>query len=226
MLHISGNIKLIRELSGKTQAEFGQKFDATKAMIISYEKGKAQPSFLFIDRLAKHTGLQATQIMKQALKEEDVDKEKLEKLFNVEKVSRETPVENKENQVDTPNTSSLEELIACNKYLSRATLIQAEADKIREEKELALVKNNSSLTDLLKQKGFTANEPGDNLLGHPSVISKLLETLAELGAGNLWDTKEDGMILLNNRLTAPIDEVKNKVGNPVAAGKKSIARQG
>lgn len=83
MLHLSHNIKLIRLLSGLTQFEFGKKFEATKAMVVSYESGKAEPNELFISRLADYAGIDSKDLINKALKEKDIKVEKEEKLLNV-----------------------------------------------------------------------------------------------------------------------------------------------
>lgn len=79
MLHLYANIKLIRLVVDKTQSEFGKLFGATKAMIVSYEKGKANPDDLFIKRLAKYAGVTIPQLKNQLLSEEDMRLEKVEK---------------------------------------------------------------------------------------------------------------------------------------------------
>ena len=72
MLHLPQNLRLIRLLSGKTQTEFGEKFDATKAMIISYEKGKANPDELFVTRVAKYGGVPVSDLMLKILSEDNI----------------------------------------------------------------------------------------------------------------------------------------------------------
>src|ERR1700759_4217647 len=72
MTNISKNLKLIRLVMDKTQAEFAQKFNATVAMIASYEKGKALPDDLFISRVAKYAGITEDQLRDSLLKEEDL----------------------------------------------------------------------------------------------------------------------------------------------------------
>jgi len=94
MLHLQQNIRLIRLLSEKTQPEFGKKFKATKAMIISYEKGKANPDELFISRLAKYSGVSVKDLKNKALTESDI----ILKEEKGEKVSHETM------QMSEPNT--------------------------------------------------------------------------------------------------------------------------
>jgi phage repressor protein C with HTH and peptisase S24 domain len=72
MLHLRQNLRLIRLLSGKTQTEFGSPFNATKAMVVSYEKGKANPDNLFISRVSKYAGVTIDDLMNKQLSEEDI----------------------------------------------------------------------------------------------------------------------------------------------------------
>jgi transcriptional regulator with XRE-family HTH domain len=88
MMHLYENIKLIRLISDKTQPEFGKLFGATKAMIVSYEKGKAKPDELFIKRLAKYAGVTIHQLKHELLSEENIKVEKDEKVDNGEKKSK------------------------------------------------------------------------------------------------------------------------------------------
>lgn len=88
MLQLSGNIRLIRQVSGLTQPEFGEILSATKAMIISYEKEKASPNELFIKRLAQLVGVSEQDLLNKVLTEKDIKVEKLEK------VSRELEISN------------------------------------------------------------------------------------------------------------------------------------
>lgn len=76
MLYLASNIKLIRLISGLSQSDFGGKFDATKAMIVSYERGKANPDELFISRLAKFAGISEEDLKNRKLAEENVKLEK------------------------------------------------------------------------------------------------------------------------------------------------------
>jgi transcriptional regulator with XRE-family HTH domain len=82
MLQLSPNLKLIRLLSGKTQTEFGEMFDATKAMVISYEKGKANPDDLFLSRVSKYAGLSVADLKNKALTEDDIKIKEVEKVEN------------------------------------------------------------------------------------------------------------------------------------------------
>lgn len=79
-MHLSKNIKTIRKLSNKTQTEFGEAFGATKAMIVSYEGGKAQPDELFIKRLAKIAGVTEEELRNEDLSDQVLNVEMLEKL--------------------------------------------------------------------------------------------------------------------------------------------------
>lgn len=195
---ISQQIRETREARGLTSTQLADILEVPVDRLYKWEHGKAAPKFQ--------------------------DRQKIQKWLD-----EKTEKQPEKNSVDDFSTSrnssdnSLEELIACNKYLSRAALIQAEADKIREEKELALVQNNTSLTEILKHRETTESAHGDNPLAHPVVQMKLLETLAELGVGTLWKTKDDGLIQLGNRLSVPVNEGETKGGTRVAGHKKSIA---
>jgi len=49
---LSNNIQLIRQFLGLSLHEYGLHVGATKAMITSYEKGKALPKWVTIERIA------------------------------------------------------------------------------------------------------------------------------------------------------------------------------
>lgn len=82
MLQLASNIKLIRKLARVTQDEFGEKFNATRAMIASYEAAKASPDELFISRLSKYTGIQEADLLDTKLTEENINVENIEKVFH------------------------------------------------------------------------------------------------------------------------------------------------
>lgn len=102
MLHLANNIKTIRELSGLTQPQFGAIFDASKAMIVSYENGKAAPSELFIKRLAKMVGATSDTLKNGLIEEEHIEVEKLEKLkaAYLAKAAIASPQKNQDAKVD------------------------------------------------------------------------------------------------------------------------------
>jgi transcriptional regulator with XRE-family HTH domain len=80
MLHLPRNIKLIRKVWGETQAQFGDRYGATVAMIKSYESGKASPDKLFLSRLAKDSDCSVEALDGLVLVEEDImPVEKVEK---------------------------------------------------------------------------------------------------------------------------------------------------
>jgi len=80
MMHLGKNIKLIRKMRRQTQTEFGETFGSTKAMIVSYESGKAQPDELFLKRLAKVAGVTEDELRDVDLYDQFVNVEKLEKV--------------------------------------------------------------------------------------------------------------------------------------------------
>lgn len=51
---IDRNLKYLRSAEDLTQADFGSLFDASRGMIDTYEKGRAQPSHELICKVAKH----------------------------------------------------------------------------------------------------------------------------------------------------------------------------
>lgn len=55
-----------------TQAEFAKEIGVTKDMLYTYEKGKAVPSNLTIERIAKIAGINSDILEKKALKESDL----------------------------------------------------------------------------------------------------------------------------------------------------------
>jgi transcriptional regulator with XRE-family HTH domain len=77
-MHLADNLTLIRKLTGTTQPEFGSLFNATKAMIVSYEKGKASPDDLFLSRLSDRIGITEVDIRRKRLSEKDIKVEKLD----------------------------------------------------------------------------------------------------------------------------------------------------
>lgn len=90
MLQLAKNIRLIRKLSKVTQPVFAEKFDVTKAMIVSYELGKSKPDNLFISRLSKYSDVPEADLYDTKLDEDKININKLLKLFHDETVSRGT----------------------------------------------------------------------------------------------------------------------------------------
>lgn len=80
MLHLHGNIRLIRQVWQETQEEFGSRYGASKAMIKSYESGKASPNDLFISRLCKDAGVNENDIINKKLKDTDIKQGQVEKV--------------------------------------------------------------------------------------------------------------------------------------------------
>lgn len=222
MLPISSNIKLIRELSGKTQAEFGQKFDASKAMIISYEKGKAQPSFLFVDRLAKHAGVQAIRLMKETLKEDDIDKDKLEKLFKVENVYSGT-------SEDQPNVGNLQVIAGAELFKAITTL--TESNKGLVVSNQAIVNTNQTIADTnaILAKKLVKDDPTDNSPSSIPIIDTsiwmdLQEVLAEIATGSgVYKSMAEARREIGIRLKLHVGGKQNPAGTQTDGGKKSIA---
>lgn len=142
MLHLPHNLRLIRLLSRKTQPDFGEMFDATKAMIISYEKGKANPDGLFLSRVSQYSGVSENDLKHKKLKEEDIKIKKVEK------------VENKD--LELPRTIKEHDLFVTIRELSESTnrhSIIDERNSRNIERLLDLVFNKLNLTEGAKSLG-------------------------------------------------------------------------
>jgi transcriptional regulator with XRE-family HTH domain len=72
MLHLSDNLKLIRQLSELSQQEFGKLFGISKDKVFSYENERAQPNELIAAKIAEFAGITEEQLYKKKLKREDV----------------------------------------------------------------------------------------------------------------------------------------------------------
>lgn len=147
---IPTNIRLIRKLSGATQTTFGALFNASKAMIISYETGKALPDDLFVTRLADKVGLSKNILLSTELTESDIEVEKLEILR--EAIIRENPGQKKktinaswaESKAIASNTLDLEK-----KYLDA---LLAEKERVIAEKEARRLDAEARLEKAEKDK--------------------------------------------------------------------------
>lgn len=78
MSHLANNILLIRSILNESQTRFGKRFNATKAMIISYEKDTAKPDGLFMSRLSKLSKKDINDLVEKTLSEEELEVEKEE----------------------------------------------------------------------------------------------------------------------------------------------------
>lgn len=130
MLHLARNLKLIRKLSGLTQPSFGNKFDATKSMVISYEQARAEPDELYIERVAKFAS-----ISEDDLKNKRLTVEELTKVPKVQKVYAEATGQ---------PLSAARVKIDLQDYIE---LLAAQKEKAEKEKEeyLALIGNQINL---------------------------------------------------------------------------------
>jgi DNA-binding transcriptional regulator YiaG len=121
MLQLAKNIRTIRKLSGITQPAFGKFFDCTKDMIINYELARAKPDDIFVSRLSKYTGIPEEDLMDTNLTEDNINVQKLYKVFRGETVSRGTRVPASEKTESDPNF--------------RDMYIQALKDQIKDKSE-------------------------------------------------------------------------------------------
>lgn len=130
---IANNIKLIRKLTGATQTTFGILFNASKAMIVSYETGKAAPDDLLLTRLAEKVGVSKSKLLSVKLNESDFKVEKLEELRA--KVIRDNPGQKKK-LINTswlaPTMIAREPAESEQKYMDA---LLAEKDRVIAEKE-------------------------------------------------------------------------------------------
>jgi transcriptional regulator with XRE-family HTH domain len=65
---ISHNIKLLREIDGTTQGEFGEKYGSNQKSIWAYEKGNVAPKSKFILALSKGVGISEDVLLTVKLK--------------------------------------------------------------------------------------------------------------------------------------------------------------
>lgn len=224
-MHISDNIKIVRALLKESQDDFRKRFtDITLGKQKSYEQAAANPGFLYINEIAELAGVSEQDFRTKKLTKEDIKfrKEAEEKDNKDKNVVRGTSGDHTVNEENDTKGTSMENLIASNRALADATLerakrdkVREEADKIREEKEKMLVQSNLELAKIIT----TSNAAQDNPLANPSVISNLLDTLAELGTGSLWETKEAGLVILGNKLSLPGTEAKKMAGTHAGTGK-------
>lgn len=73
-----------------TQPDFAKVFDVTKAMIVSYERAKSKPDDVFLTRLSKYTDIPKEDLLDTDIQEENINIDKLSKLFHRETVPRGT----------------------------------------------------------------------------------------------------------------------------------------
>ncbi|HTE27072.1 helix-turn-helix domain-containing protein [Flavitalea sp.] len=73
MTQLAKNLKLLRKLTGDSQEGFGEMFSVSKAMIASYEGGKARPSYFFLRFVGDYFYLTPEEIEKKELTPEIVD---------------------------------------------------------------------------------------------------------------------------------------------------------
>lgn len=146
MFHLAQNIRLVRLVSGKTQTEFGRQFQASKAMIVSYEKGKANPDELFISRLSKYSGVSEKDLLNKQLHEADIKKQ----LEKVEKEDLPTLSGKSKQKTSGYVDLSLTNLTQSNKVLAEANRTLAEANKTLAEANHVISKNHDELIQLTK----------------------------------------------------------------------------
>jgi transcriptional regulator with XRE-family HTH domain len=70
---LSDNIKLIRQLSGCTQRQFGDKIGANKDKMYSYEADNAKPLEIYVERIAQIAGISATELQTHRFHSRDLN---------------------------------------------------------------------------------------------------------------------------------------------------------
>lgn len=205
MLHLPYNLKLIRELSETTQPVFGRKFSASKAMIVSYEKGKAAPGDLFLSRVAEAAGITQEMLGNKKLAERDIQVEKLKKVFHGKMDSSSTELMLEE-AGPVYKAMALPEKIILN--LSESIKIQAIANKEQAiaNREQAEANNKSTAQNgiLMQSVKPTADGALQIPVNVSASISDFLELIAAIGSGErIWKSKEEGLSVLNKFVPVP-----------------------
>lgn len=183
-MSIPHNIKLIRQLTQTTQTEFGALFGASKAMIVSYESGKANPDDLMLNRLAERLGLTKSEIERKTLSEKDLKAEKIELLESAIKQAHQKPRKMLMRAEGSSEIAYLETLI------KRFQESVEDKERIIEEKEARLRElqehkqdwkdQNKELMNLMKAQLNT-------LAGSVSLAHK--EILTEIKASMRWEAR-------------------------------------
>lgn len=143
MMHLSKNIRLIRKLSKHSQTMFGELFGVTKAMIVSYESGKAKPDELFVRKLAKLASVSENQLKNEDLSDYFSEGEKLEKL-NIKKTGEEL------NARDKFIIDQQKEILELNAKVNVLLITLADIVSKVDKKAIALV--DSELTESINRE--------------------------------------------------------------------------
>lgn len=186
MLHLKGNIRLVRLLSDKKQRIFADRFKITEAMLKSYEGGKANPDELFVSRVAEFAGVSEKKLKEDKLRESDIHL-KVEKVENVDfKKKKESTLR---------QGDEFSQRIIFN--LSESNRQQAEANNKQAEANLKQVKNNEDLIAIIKT---TVRVDQQTLQESVAMILGLREYLIELGSHVNKASKKEVEQLLNNKV--------------------------
>jgi transcriptional regulator with XRE-family HTH domain len=84
MMHLKDNLKNIRKIRDKTQAEFAEILGVSLAMQKSYEGGKAKPDNIYLDKLSRLSGFGVSELINSQIDISEIAKkvEKVEKANN------------------------------------------------------------------------------------------------------------------------------------------------
>lgn len=132
-----------------------------------------------------------------------------------EKVARGTE------QIDIADSTPLHDLILSNSKLADAALINAEANKLREEKELRLVQSNAELTAMLKQSGVN---PEGTVIIDTSMLMKIRDAIAEIGlSSKKWLTQPEALREAGILLGLHVGDKEKRKGIQTGADKTRTA---
>lgn len=170
-MNISRNITLVRHLTGLTQTDFGKLIGASKAMVISYEKGKAEPKPLLIQRISDLSGVSIDDLYRKALKEADIT-------IRLEKVEKNNPeqVLSSELTQDGRNMDSKD-------LSNRAIYNLTESTRIIAQANSKLVDQSFELTMMVKT---TVGAQQESNVNADARFSDLLEVIGVVGTKRGW----------------------------------------
>lgn len=210
-MQLNSNIKLIRELSGKKQDEFAKLIKTNLSNLKTYENTGVKPKANILAAIAKFAGISIEDLRSKALRPEDIT----------------IQVEKDENGIRGTFQEQEGASLQC---LSRAILVISESNKGLVNQNQAVVDTNKVIADtnrVLAQR--IINEPvmkhdGEgNSEVSPAIIPMVLDLMAEIGTGKLWQTKEEGIAEIGRRLNVPSGVRQTEDHNVSGAGKTRTA---
>lgn len=206
-MQLNSNIKLIRELSGKKQDDFAKLIKTNLSNLKTYENTDVKPKAIVLAAIAKFAGISIEDLKNKVLVPEDltlqVDKDEF----------------SRENEQALANDSL--------QSLSKAILVISESNKGLVDQHQSIIEANrviANTNQVLAQK--IINEPvrtnGDegSVAVATSIIPTVLDLMAEIGIGHLWQTKAEGIAEIGRRLNVPSVVKRKDDHNVSGAGRK------